>query len=79
MFTALILVCSLSVTPELRDCNRDNASQVMQVPEQFATPMMCGMQGQAFLGGTTIGRNMTEDERVKLLCIRSPALSKNVG
>ena len=30
MLTALILICSVSVTPDIRDCTRDNASDVMQ-------------------------------------------------
>ncbi len=38
MLTALILVCSLAITPELRNCDRNNALQVLQVPEQFGTP-----------------------------------------
>jgi hypothetical protein len=49
MLTALILVCSLTLTPDLRECSRDNAVHVLQVPEEFALPAMCAMRGQAFI------------------------------
>jgi hypothetical protein len=68
MLTAIILVCSLSVTPDLRECSRDNAASVMQVPEEFALPAQCMMRGQAFLAETEIGRGLTSNERVKVLC-----------
>jgi hypothetical protein len=53
MMTALVLVCSLTATPDLRDCTRDNAVHVLQVPEEFALPAMCAMRGQAFLAETS--------------------------
>jgi hypothetical protein len=68
MLTAIILVCSLAVTPDLRECSRDNAASVMQVPEEFALPSQCMMRGQAFLAETSIGRDLTDQERVKVLC-----------
>jgi hypothetical protein len=71
MLTALILVCSLAMTPELRDCDRHNALHVLQVPEQFGNAMMCMMRGQAYLAGTSIGQEMDDSEQVKVLCIRS--------
>ena len=68
MLTAIILVCSLAVTPDLRECSRDNATNVLQVPEEFALPAQCFMHGQAYLAETSIGREMQQDERVKVLC-----------
>jgi hypothetical protein len=70
MLTALVLVCSLTLTPDLRDCTRDNAVHVLQVPEEFALPAMCAMRGQAFLAETSIGQELTEEERVKVMCVR---------
>jgi hypothetical protein len=70
MMTALVLVCSLTLTPDLRDCTRDNAVHVLQVPEEFALPAMCAMRGQAFLAETSIGQDLTNDERVKVMCVR---------
>jgi len=40
----------------------------MQVPEEFALPSQCMMRGQAFLAETEIGRGLTSDERVKVMC-----------
>jgi hypothetical protein len=70
MLTALVLVCSLAVTPDLRECSRDNAVHVLQVPEEFALPATCAMRGQAFLAGTSIGQELANDERVKVMCVR---------
>jgi hypothetical protein len=69
VLTALILVCSLSVTPDLSDCSQSNAIDTMYVPEQFANPATCFMHGQAYLAETSIGRDISQDERVKVLCV----------
>jgi hypothetical protein len=71
VLTALILVCSLAVTPDLSDCSQSNAVDTMFVPEQFANPATCFMHGQAYLAETSIGRGITQDERVKVVCVRS--------
>ena len=78
MLTALILVCSLAVTPDLRACDRDNAVHVLQVPEEFAMPAMCAMRGQAFLAETSIGQELTNEERVKIVCIRHMTVGRQV-
>jgi hypothetical protein len=77
MLTAMVLVCSLAVTPDLSRCDRNNAVHVLQVPEQFNTAMMCMMRSQAYLAGTAIGRDMGEDEQVKVMCIRGGL--RNIG
>jgi hypothetical protein len=77
MLTAMILVCSLAITPELGRCDRNNAVQVLQMPEQFGSPVACAMHGQAYLAGTSIGQNIGKDEQIKVLCIRSG--SRTVG
>jgi hypothetical protein len=71
VLTALILVCSLAVTPDLSDCSQSNAIDTMYVPEQFANPATCFMHGQAYLAETSIGRDMRQDERVKVVCVHS--------
>ena len=68
MLTALVLVCSLSVTPDLRECDQNSARDVLRVPMEFASPATCFMEGQAYLAGTEIGRSLAEDERVKVTC-----------
>ena len=71
MLTALVLVCSLTVTPDLRTCDRDNAVHVLRLPDEFAMPSMCAMRGQAFLAQTSVGQELTNDERVKIVCVRT--------
>jgi hypothetical protein len=66
------------VTPDLRACDRNNAVHVLQVPEEFAMPAMCAMRGQAFLAETSIGQELTNDERVKVVCIRHIAVGRQV-
>jgi hypothetical protein len=78
MLTALILVCSLAVTPDVRECSRDNAVHVLQVPEEFALPSMCAMRGQAFLAETSIGQELTNNERVKVMCIQHVPVGRRI-
>ncbi len=71
MLTAMILVCSLAVTPDLAACSQSNAVHTMYVPEQFANPATCFLHGQAYLAETSIGQDIGQDERVKIVCVRS--------
>jgi hypothetical protein len=68
MLSALILVCSLATTPDLAACTEDNATVVLRDPEAFASPVTCLMHGQAYLAGTTIGRDLRASEAVKVVC-----------
>lgn len=70
MLTALILICSLADTPDIRDCTRTNAVDVMVMPVSSGNPATCFMHGQAYLASTEIGRNLSENERVKIVCVR---------
>jgi hypothetical protein len=70
MLTALVLICSLSAIPDLRDCTRHNAAVVMSLPGEFNSPVTCFMHGQAYLAQTWIGRELAENERVKVVCVR---------
>jgi hypothetical protein len=78
MLTALILVCSLAVTPDLRACSRDNAVHVVLIPEEFAIPAMCAVRGQAFLAETSIGQELAKDERVKIMCVRHITVGRQI-
>lgn len=75
MLTALILICSLANTPDIRDCSRSNAVDVVWMPTAFASPATCFMQGQAYIAGTDIGRNLGQDERLKVVCVRKETAS----
>ena len=70
MLTALVLVCSISLTADLRDCDASNARIVMRVPEAYTNPVTCAMHGQAYLAETAVGRAISQDDRVKVVCIR---------
>lgn len=72
MLTALILVCSLATVPNLGDCTRDNALDVVYVPVTFVSPVTCLMHGQAYLADSEMGRNLASNEAVKVVCARSP-------
>jgi hypothetical protein len=74
MLTALVLICSIAVTPDLRDCNRHNATAVMRVPGDFGNPATCFMHGQASLAQTSIGQDLGEHDRVKVICARSETI-----
>ena len=76
MLTALIFVCSLAVTPDVADCNRKNALDVMRVPEEFANLATCAMQGQAYLAQTAIARNLAQTETVKIVCMPTERVDK---
>ena len=78
MLTALVLICSVSVTPDLRDCTRDNAVDVMRTPVESANPATCFMHGQAFLAATSIGRDLGETDRIKIVCARATGASARV-
>jgi hypothetical protein len=56
MLVALILICSMAVTPDPWDCGRENASAVMRVNPEFGKPATCFMQGQATDGSHENGR-----------------------
>jgi hypothetical protein len=70
MLTALILVCSLATVSN--DCTRDNALDVVYVPATFASLVTCLMHGQAYLADSSIGRDLSPNETVKVICLPSP-------
>jgi hypothetical protein len=78
MLTALVLICSVAITPDLRDCSRSNATAVMRVPAEFGNPATCFMHGQAYLAETSIGQELQADDRVKIICARSEAIDAKV-
>ena len=70
MLTAMILICSVANTPNITDCSRANALDVLWLPELFSNPVTCFMHGQAYIAGSAVGRDLTENERVKVVCLR---------
>ena len=78
MLTALVLVCSIANTPDLRDCTRDNATAVVLVPVQSGNPATCFMHGQAYLAQTSIGQELGINDRVKVVCVRSETVDASI-
>ena len=78
MLTALVLICSIAVTPDLMDCTRYNATAVMRLPAEFANPATCFMQGQAYLAETSIGRELGDNDRVKIVCARTEMVGASI-
>lgn len=78
MLTALILICSVAATPDDQDCTRNIATTVMRVPAEFGNPATCFMHAQAYLAGSSIGRELDANERVKIVCVRSDTIAVSV-
>jgi hypothetical protein len=78
VLTAVVLICSIAATPDLRDCTRSNANTVVLVPAEFGNPATCFMRAQAYLAGSAIGRELDANERVKIVCLRSEAIAASV-
>jgi hypothetical protein len=78
VLTALVLICSVAVTSDLEDCARNNATTVILVPAEFGNPATCFMHAQAYLAGTSIGRELDANERVKIVCVRSETIAASV-
>ena len=74
MLTALVLICSAVVAAEPQDCTRNNANTVMRVPEEFGNPAHCFMHAQAYLAGSSIGRDLDANERVRVICVQSESI-----
>jgi hypothetical protein len=70
MLTALILVCSLATVSN--DCTRDNALDVVYVPATFASSVAYLMHAQAYAAGSSIGRDLPQNEAIKVICVRDP-------
>jgi hypothetical protein len=68
LLNALVLVCTVLVTPNLRDCNETNARVVMVAPLEFSNPVTCALQGQAYIAETAIGQTLGKSDRVKVVC-----------
>jgi hypothetical protein len=71
MLTALVLICSATSTPNLADCGAENARVSLRLPTKFANPIACLMQSQAFLAQTSLPKEFSDDDLVKIVCVRT--------
>ena len=75
MLTALVLICSVGVAPDLAHCTRSNARVVISVPTEDGNPITCFMHAQAYLAETSLGRELDHKDRIKVVCVRSGTIS----
>jgi hypothetical protein len=78
MLTALVLICSAAVTPDVRDCTRANAMAVMRVPAKYGNPAACFLHGQAYLAETSIGEELGDSEQVKVVCAPTEMIDASI-
>jgi hypothetical protein len=79
VWTALVLICSVTTTTDLQNCNRSNATTVLRMPAEFGNPATCFMHGQAYIAQTSIGQELADNERVKVFCVRSETIDGSIG
>ena len=70
MLTAIVLVCSIAVTPNLRACDETNARIVMHAPEIYNNTIACAKAGQTYIAVTAVGQTLGPNDRVKVVCAR---------
>lgn len=67
LFKVVLLICTTSLPRA--ECESQTALQVINGPEA-RNELACGLQSQAFLASTAIGRGLTPNEYLKILCRR---------
>jgi hypothetical protein len=78
VLTALILICSVAVSPDLGECTRRNAITEMRVLSEFENPILCLMHAEGYLAGTSFGQELNSSDRVKIICVHSDATAASV-
>jgi hypothetical protein len=48
------------------------------LPIEFGHPATCFVQGQAFLAQTSIGQDLGENDRVKIVCVRKETIDASI-
>jgi hypothetical protein len=78
LLTALVLICSTAITPDLQDCTHENAMTVIRLPTEFSSPTACLMYGQTTLANTSIAQELGEKDRVKIVCTRIATIDASI-
>jgi hypothetical protein len=63
----ILLVCAANIAPG--DCQAENATYLLNGPDA-TNEVACGMQSQAYLAQTWLGRSLTDGEYLKIVCRR---------
>ena len=66
MLKMLILVCAVGIAPA--DCRPQSALDVISGPD-VASPVMCGLHGQAYIAETALANRRHDDEYLKIVCV----------
>ena len=64
----VVLICSAPVVADPHECTVSNANTVLRVPMEFGNPATCIMHAQAYLAGSSIGRELDASERGRIIC-----------
>jgi hypothetical protein len=75
MFTVLILVCSINLSPA--ECRVQNALDVIRGPDAD-TAASCGVVGQTYVAGAAVTFHHRSDEYLKFVCATS-IIGRTVG
>jgi hypothetical protein len=76
MMTALVLICSLIKTPAPGSCGLENAVDLLKVPGEYHSLVVCFSRAQAFLVASRY--ELTADLYPKIVCGK-PHLPANLG
>lgn len=76
MFRVILLICAAHIHQS--DCQVNTALTVLQGPDA-SNEIACGMQSQAYFASTALAATLTDDEYLKITCVRSSAGKQNVG
>jgi hypothetical protein len=70
MLKMLILVCAVGIAPA--DCRPQSALDIISGPD-VASPVMCGLHGQAYIAETALAKRRHDDEYLKIICVKPSA------
>jgi hypothetical protein len=70
MLKMLILVCAVGTAPA--DCRPQSALDIISGPD-VASPVMCGLHGQAYIAETALATRGHDDEYLKIVCVKPSA------
>ena len=76
MFKVILLICAANLSRG--ECRIDTARSVLYGPDA-KNEIVCGLQSQAYLAATEIGRNLKPGEYLKISCRRTTIGAKRVG
>ena len=68
MLRGVVLVCSAAGVADPHECTLSSANTVLRVPVEFGNSATCFMHAQAYLAGSSIGRELDASERGRIIC-----------